>query len=95
MRDEDHGEAESGAQLGELAQDLALGDDVERGRGLIHDHELRIERQRQGDHDALALAARELVGEALETVLVEPDQIEQLDRTVLADRPSTSRDDGP
>ena len=38
-----------------------LGGDVERGGRLVGDQQHRIEHQRHGDHDALALAARELV----------------------------------
>ena len=50
---------------GEIAQQhdhLGLDGDVE-GRGrLIGDHQLRLTGQRHGDHGALELAARQLVG---------------------------------
>jgi hypothetical protein len=39
-------------------QDLRLGGDIERGGRLVCDQQHRIEHQRDGDHDALALAAR-------------------------------------
>ena len=45
----------------DLLQDLALHDDVERGRRLVHDHELGLERERHRDDHALAHPARELV----------------------------------
>ena len=48
-------------QLGDQLQDLRLGGDVERGGRLVGDQQHGIEHQRHGDHDALALAARELV----------------------------------
>ena len=61
VRDEQHGEAEPLLEHLELLQDLALHDDVERGRRLVHHDQLRLERERHRDHDALAHAARELV----------------------------------
>src|SRR5688500_15136777 len=63
-------------------QDLRLNCDVERGRRLIGDDELRVAAQRHRDHDALAHAAGELM-----RVLVQPllrirnaDQFEEIDR---------------
>jgi hypothetical protein len=35
-----HGEAELVAQLGDLPKDLALHENVESRRGLVHDHQL-------------------------------------------------------
>ena len=61
VRDEQHREAELGLQLADLLQDLALDDDVERGRRLVHDHELGPERERHRDHHALPHAAGQLV----------------------------------
>src|SRR6185436_7614951 len=46
---------------GEQLEDLALDRHVERGRRLVGDQELRLAGQRHRDHDALLLAARELV----------------------------------
>ena len=73
MRDVlDHGEIVRHQQVGELVlvlqvhqqvDDLRLDRDVERRDRLIADDQLRVERQRPGDADALALAARELVRE--------------------------------
>ena len=42
-------------------EDRRLGGDVERGRRLVGDQQLRAQRDRHGDADALALAAGELV----------------------------------
>ena len=43
------------------AQDLRLHHHVERGGGLVGDHERRVARERHRDHHALLLAAGELV----------------------------------
>ena len=65
--DEQDGEAEPRLEVEHLLQDLALHDDVERGRRLVHDDQLRIERQRDGEDHALAHAAGELM-----RIVVEP-----------------------
>ena len=59
--DEQHREAEPLLERLELLQDLALDDDVERRRRLVHHDQLGLERERHRDHDALAHAARQLV----------------------------------
>ena len=61
--DEQHAGALARLQLGHELQDLGLGGDVERRGGLVGDQQDGIEHQRHGDHDALALAAGELVRE--------------------------------
>ena len=48
-------------QLAHQVEDLGLDGDVERRGRLVGDQHLRIARQRHGDHDALAHAARHLV----------------------------------
>ena len=63
---EDHGEPEASLELPDLGHQRALRDDVERRGRLVHDHELRREQQRHRDHRALAHAAAQLVGVALE-----------------------------
>ena len=42
-------------------EDLRLDGDVERGGGLVGDQQVGLVGERHGDHDALALAAGELV----------------------------------
>ena len=90
VRDEQHREAELALQLLELLQDLALDDDVERGRRLVHDHELRLERERHRDDHALTHAAGELVRVRAHAAAVDPDEVEQvagpLQRVALARR---------
>ena len=54
---------------------------VERGEGLVEQHDLGLDRERPGERDALLLAAGELVGvAALESA--EPDELEQLVHSV-------------
>jgi hypothetical protein len=61
-------------------EDLRLDRHVERRRRLVGDQELRVARQRHGDHDALAHPARHLVGVVLDALpgLGDPDQVEHL-----------------
>ena len=75
---------ELGLQLVEQLQDLGLDGHVERGGRLVGDQELRIARQRHGDHDALPHAARELVRVLLDPALGvgDVDELEHLDRLV-------------
>jgi hypothetical protein len=61
VRDEEHREAEIAFEGVDLLQDLALHDDVEGGRRLVHDDQLGVERERDGDDHALAHPAGELV----------------------------------
>ncbi len=66
----------------EKVEDLRLDGDVERGRRLVGDEQLRIAGDRHGDHDALVHAAGELVREGGEPALGRgnADLLEQLDR---------------
>ena len=68
-------------QAAEELEDLRLDRDVERRRRLVGDHQLRLERERHGDHHALAHAARELVREVVEPRLGlrDADHLEELD----------------
>ena len=55
------------------------GEGIERAEWLVHQHDARPGRQRPGDADALALAARQLLRQAVAVLAaLEPDQIEQL-----------------
>ena len=61
VRDPDQRRARFAAQLLRLVEDLRLDRDVERGGRLVRDDELRPVEQCDGDGDALAHAAGELV----------------------------------
>src|SRR5438094_713688 len=61
VRDEEVGEAEALAEVGEEVQHLGLDGDVERAHRLVQDDELRLEREGPRERDALALPSRELV----------------------------------
>ena len=58
-------------------QDLRLDGDVERGNRFIGDQQRRLERDRAGDRNALALPARELVRIKLRHPGVEADGAQQ------------------
>ena len=65
---DEHHRHEAFALLGlQQVEDLRLHGDVERGRRLVGEQELRAARQRDRDHHTLAHAARQLV-----RVLAEP-----------------------
>ena len=53
----------------EQADDLCLDRDIQGGGGFIGHHQLRIGRQSQGDHHALAHATAELVREMVDALL--------------------------
>ena len=78
VRDEHVGEPEVALEVLEQVQDLGLHRDVERRDGLVADDQLRVHGERAGDADALALAARELVREAVVVLGVQADDVEQL-----------------
>src|SRR4051794_18902305 len=63
VRDEDVRQPEVALERLEQVDDLRADRHVERGDRLVEDQELRIERERARDTDALALAAPELVRE--------------------------------
>ncbi len=58
VRDEDQRQADSFFQVEEEVDHLSLDRDVERGDAFVGDDEARLDRQRPGDADTLALAAR-------------------------------------
>ena len=76
--DEDHREVHAITDLVQQPQDLRLDGHVERGHRLVGDQHVRLQRQRAGDADPLALAAGELVREAVVGALVQADDREQL-----------------
>ena len=82
--DEEDGHLETVAELVDEVEDLGLDRHVERGRGLVGDEQLGLAGQGDGDHDALAQAAGELMrvrGEALRRP-GHPDELQYLDRPV-------------
>jgi hypothetical protein len=76
--DEQVREPELALELLEQVDDLRLDRHVECADRLVGDDEVRPERERAGDADALALAAREFVRVPLAVVGVEPDGLEQI-----------------
>jgi len=65
VTDEEIGEAELAAQLGQKVQDLRLHRDVERAGRLVADDDARVQDEGAGDGDPLTLAARQFSGQAL------------------------------
>jgi len=61
----------------------ALGNDVERRRGLVHDHELGREQKRHGDHRPLTHSPAELMWVAREMDRVDAHQPENLGRSLV------------
>ena len=88
--DEQVAEAELLLQVLEQVDHAGLDADVERGDGLVEHDERRVERERPGDADPLALTAGELVREALGVVRRQADQLEQLTRPASRGRPAPS-----
>ena len=80
VADEEIGEPEPLLQGEQQVHHLRLDRDVERRDRLVAHQELRIEDQRARQHDALALAARQLVRKALEVMRREPDRIHHRQR---------------
>ncbi len=78
VRDEQIGEAELVLQVLEQVEDLRLHRYVERRDRLVADQQVGIERQRPGDADALALAARKAVRIARLEARIESDRPHQL-----------------
>ena len=84
VRDEDDRQPELVLELREQVDDLRLDRDVERGDRLVGDDQLRLQRDRARDADALALAAGELVREAVVVLGVEADDVHELLHALLA-----------
>ncbi len=80
--DHDQRDVEPARQILHQLQDLGLNGDVERGRRLIGDDELRIAGEPDRDHHALAHAAGEMMRILLEPALAvgDADQPQQLER---------------
>ena len=85
MGDEQQRQAVAPLHVLEQIEDLGADRDVERRHRLVADHQLRLEDQRAGDADALALAAGELVRQAAhDQVGIEPDRRQHLAHPPLA-----------
>ncbi len=69
MGDDERREAQLVPQAQQERQDLAPYRRVQRGHRLVGHDQLRLQHQRPGDHDPLALTARQLVREAQEEPL--------------------------
>ena len=82
VRDQDDRRAEALADVAHQVEDAGLDRDVERGRRLVGDQDLRVARERHRDHHALAHAARELVRILVDAPVGSGDahEVEQLDR---------------
>src|SRR3990170_258941 len=79
--DDDHGGAQLSGEAGQQLQDLGLDRHVEGGRGFVGQEELGVAGERHRDHDALAHAARELVGVIVDAGagLRDANHLQQLD----------------
>jgi hypothetical protein len=86
---EHHGHVALAPLLVEQVEDLRLHRDVERGGGLVGEQQLGAARQGDGDDDALAHAARQLVRELTEPALGLGDvhRAQQVDRRVAGRGP--------
>ena len=69
-------------QVADQREDLVAGARVEVAGRLVGEQDRRIDRQRARDRDALALAARQLVGQVLQAV-AELDERQQLARALV------------
>ena len=78
--DEDDGLAEVALEPLELLLERAAADGVDGAERLVHQQHGRVGGERAGDADALLLAARELARVAVRHVLLEPDELDQLER---------------
>ena len=78
VRDEQIGQLELVLQVHQQIDDLRLDRHVQRRHRLVADDQLRTQRQRAGDADALALAAGELVRERGHVLGSQTDALEQV-----------------
>ena len=84
VRDENVRQAKLALEPAEEVEHLSLDGHVERGNWLVAHEQLRFERERAGDVDALALAARELVRVAVHMLGVQANKLHQLANASLA-----------
>src|SRR5690606_29683951 len=86
VRDEDIGQAHVALQVHQQVDDLGLYRHVQRRYRLVADDQRGLQGQRAGDHDALALAAGELVRIAVGRLGPQADALQQLGHAVAYGR---------
>ena len=95
MRDVDDRDAELAVERAQLIEDGRAQRRVDHRHRLVGHDQARLEQHRAGDHDALALAAAELVREAPEGVLrPEPDRVASASPISCAPRLPWARPNG-
>lgn len=77
VRDEDQRQAEAVTQVRHQLEHRRLHRDIERRDRLVGDEHRRLERQRAGDPDTLALTTRELPGVGVEEARWQPHGVEE------------------
>src|SRR6266702_4290632 len=93
MGDEEIAEAEPLLEVEQQVDDLRLHRHVERRYRFVADDEVRLQRQRARDADALSLAAGKFVGETVATRTRQTDHLQQLaDAIVAGGARQTARD---
>ena len=75
--------AELALQSEQLLLQLGADDRVDGAEWLVHQQDVRVDRESAGDADALLLAARELARVAIGEGPVEPDGVEQFEGVVV------------
>ncbi len=83
VRDEQVGQPQALLEIEEQVQDLRLDRDVQRGRGLVQDEQLWLQREGARDPDPLALSATELVGKAIQMLVSQPHRCNQRSHPVV------------
>ena len=82
--DKQIGQAQLFAQLHQQVEDLRLGRNIQRRYRFVADHQPRLEDQRPGNADALALATGKLMGQARQAAARQPHGIEHCEAGLLA-----------
>ena len=84
VRDQDHRRAGEFAEAEQLEIEAFARQRIERAERLVEQEHLRLERERPGERDALARAARELGGAGDQGRRLEADQLGQLEQPPIA-----------
>lgn len=83
MRYEEVADAESGFKICKKIEQASLNGDVEGGDRLVEDNQFRFRCESTGNIDALALAAGEVTGEAVDVCRVEADELHEFGDTLV------------